>query len=73
MKKYVSFFEIITGEQGIDVFNQEAKDRNICIAMGQKVPSDANEETFIKVTILKVSWQFPNCYPNYRSMCILSV
>ena len=39
----------ILGEQGIDVFNQEAEKRNICIALGQKVPSGADEETYIDV------------------------
>lgn len=37
------------GEQGIDVFQREANRRNICIAIAEKVPSDASEEKFMEV------------------------
>ena len=38
-----------SGEQGIDVFSQEAERRNICIALQQKVPSNANNDTYLEV------------------------
>ena len=37
------------GESGIDVFHHEAEKRNICIAIAEKVPSNANSDTFMKV------------------------
>lgn len=40
-----------SGESGIDVFQREAEKRNICIAIAEKVPSNANEEIFIQVCI----------------------
>ena len=45
---YVNF---ISGEQGIDVFHQEAERRNICIATSMKVPSNANNDNYIEVFI----------------------
>ena len=38
------------GESGIDVFAREADRRNICIAIAEKVPSDADEKTFSEVS-----------------------
>ena len=40
---------LVSGEQGIDVFHREAEKRNICIAIAEKVPSDASEEKFMEV------------------------
>ena len=40
---------IILGESGIDVFQREAEKRNICIAIAEKVPSDANDAKFNEV------------------------
>lgn len=37
------------GESGIDVFQREAEKRNICIAIAEKVPSNANEAKFMEV------------------------
>ena len=42
---------MFTGEQGIDVFAREATKRNICIAIAEKVPSDASEEKFMEVVM----------------------
>ena len=38
------------GESGIDVFQREAEKRNICIAIAEKVPSNANETKFMEVS-----------------------
>ena len=50
------------GESGIDVFQREAGKRNICVAIAEKVPSNADEEKFIEVFKLNRSknklWQF---------------
>jgi hypothetical protein len=40
-----------SGESGIDVFQREAEKRNICIAIAEKVPSDANDAKFNEVKI----------------------
>ena len=53
---YNDNFPLSLGEQGIDVFNQEAGRRNICIALQQKIPSGANEETYIDVSFLSICW-----------------
>ena len=37
------------GESGIDVFQREAEKRNICIAISEKVPSNADKGKFIEV------------------------
>ena len=37
------------GESGIDVFQREAEKRNICIAIAEKVPSNADKEKFMVV------------------------
>ena len=34
------------GESGIDVFQREAEKRNICIAIAEKVPSNADDTKF---------------------------
>ena len=44
---FLSFFP--AGESGIDVFAREADRRNICIAIAEKVPSNADEKTFSEV------------------------
>ena len=38
------------GESGIDVFQREAEKRNICIAIAEKVPSNANATKFMEVS-----------------------
>ena len=38
------------GESGIDVFQREAEKRNICIAIAEKVPSNANKRKFMEVS-----------------------
>ena len=43
------FSAILPGEQGIDVFQREAGKRNICIAISEKVPSDASDAKFMEV------------------------
>ena len=48
------------GESGIDVFHHEAEKRNICIAIAEKVPSNANSDTFMKVC--KIPYVGPNSY-----------
>lgn len=49
----LDFFRFVfIGEQGIEVFWREANKRNICIALRQKVPSDANNETYENVSML---------------------
>ena len=40
------------GESGIDVFQREAEKRNICIAIAEKVPSNADDTKFKEVSIL---------------------
>lgn len=40
----------VSGEQGVDVVHKEAEKRNICIAISEKVPSDASEEKFLEVS-----------------------
>ena len=37
---------ILTGESGIDAFNEEARARNICIATTEKIPHSANDKKF---------------------------
>ena len=37
------------GESGIDVFQREAEKRNICIAIAEKVPSNADTTIFMEV------------------------
>ena len=37
------------GESGIDVFQREAEKRNICIAIAEKVPSNADTTIFKEV------------------------
>lgn len=37
------------GESGIDVFQREAEKRNICIAIAEKVPSNADTRKFMEV------------------------
>ena len=37
------------GESGIDVFQREAEKRNICNAISEKVPSNADKGKFIEV------------------------
>ncbi len=51
MLKVVKIYQIfeISGESGIDVFQREAEKRNICIAIAEKVPSDANDAKFNEV------------------------
>ena len=44
----LSFFPA-AGESGIDVFAREADRRNICIAIAEKVPSNADQKTFSEV------------------------
>ena len=51
LSNILSFFVFI-GEQGIEVFWREANKRNICIALRQKVPSDASNETYENVSLL---------------------
>ena len=40
------------GESGIDVFQREAEKRNICIAIAEKVPSNADTKKFMEVCLL---------------------
>ena len=40
------------GESGIDVFQREAEKRNICIAIAEKVPSNADDTKFKEASIL---------------------
>ena len=49
---YVIMPFVFIGEQCIEVFWREANKRNICIALRQKVPSDANNETYENVSLL---------------------
>ena len=44
---------LVSGESGIDVFQREAEKRNICIAVAEKVPSDANGKKFEEVKLMK--------------------
>ena len=37
------------GESGIDVFQREAEKKNICIAISEKVPSNADDNKFKEV------------------------
>ena len=37
------------GESGIDVFQREANERGICIAIAEKVPSNADDKKFREV------------------------
>ena len=39
------------GESGIDVFQREAEKRNICIAIAEKVPSNADDTKFKEASI----------------------
>ena len=48
------------GESGIDVFQREAEKRNICIAIAEKVPSNADTTIFKEV-----------CYI-FQGMCIVA-
>ncbi len=41
--------QTISGESGIDVFQREAEKRDICIAVAEKVPSNADEDKFAEV------------------------
>ena len=52
MISLIFFRFVLIGEQGIEVFWREANKRNICIALRQKVPSDANNETYENVSLL---------------------
>ena len=52
MISLIFFRFVFIGEQGIEVFWREAQKRNICIALRQKVPSDANNETYENVSLL---------------------
>ena len=45
------------GESGIDVFQREAEKRNICIAIAEKVPSNADDTKFKEVSIL-LTWVY---------------
>jgi len=38
------------GEMGIDAFRQEARHRNICIAVSEKVPINADADRFDEVS-----------------------
>jgi len=40
------------GEMGIDAFRQEARHRNICIAVSEKVPVNADASRFDEVIII---------------------
>ena len=42
------------GESGIDVFQREAEKRNICIAIAEKVPSNADTTIFTKVCCVSI-------------------
>ena len=46
---FINANNFISGEQGIDAFNLEAERQNVCIALQQKVPSNANHKKFIEV------------------------
>ena len=37
------------GEMGIDAFRQEARQRNICIAVSEKISANADQERFDEV------------------------
>ena len=39
------------GESGIDVFQREAEKKNICIAISEKVPSNADDNKFKEVRV----------------------
>lgn len=41
------------GEYGIEVFHREAQERNVCIAIAEKVPSTADDQVFDNI-ILKL-------------------
>lgn len=47
------------GESGIDVFQREAEKRNICIAISEKVPSNADKGKFIEVFKLQQEQTLP--------------
>ena len=41
------------GEMGIDAFRQEARHRNICIAVSEKVPINADANRLDEVSLLR--------------------
>ena len=58
LQSFDFFRFVFIGEQGIEVFWREANKRNICIALRQKVPSDANNETYENVSLLDIKLKF---------------
>ena len=64
-------FFVFIGEQGIEVFWREANKRNICIALRQKVPSDANNETYENVSLLDSKPKINISYYSWMHVLIL--
>ena len=57
------------GESGIDVFQRQAEKRNICIAIAEKVPSNADKEKFMVVRSVTV---FDTIIYTLKAMRIIS-